>query len=211
MCQRFIEAGWLVSGCGRDRERLRSLNSEHPTTHRFDAVDIRDAGAVKAWADDVMQAGDPPDLLINNAAVINAPRPLWDVPVEEFARVIEINIGGMFHVLRAFLPAMIERRRGVIVNFSSGWGRSTAPEVAPYCATKWAVEGLTQALAQELPRGMAAVAFNPGIIDTDMLRCCWGGEAGQFPDADVWSQRAVPAILAVTASDNGRSVSAPGA
>jgi len=63
------------------------------------------------------------------------------------------------------VPAMVRRGQGVIVNFSSGWGRSTDAGVAPYCATKWAIEGLTQALAQELPPGMAAVPLNPGIIN----------------------------------------------
>lgn len=64
---------------------------------------------------------------------------------------------GVMHVVRAFLPAMIERRRGVVVNFSSGWGTSTSPYVASYCASKHAIEGLTGALAQELPEGLAAV------------------------------------------------------
>ena len=75
---------------------------------------------------------------------------------------------------------VVARRRGVIVNFSSGWGRSTAPEVAPYCATKWAIEGLTQALAEELPAGMAAVPLNPGIINTEMLQSCFGAGAAGY-------------------------------
>ena len=69
----------------------------------------------------------------------------------------------------------------MIVNFSSGWGRSVDAEVAPYCATKWAIEGLTQALARELPPGLCAVPLNPGVIDTDMLRSCFGGSAGGYP------------------------------
>jgi NAD(P)-dependent dehydrogenase (short-subunit alcohol dehydrogenase family) len=101
---------------------------------------------------------------------------------------------------------MIGRGRGVIVNMSSGWGRSTAPEVAPYCASKWAVEGLTKALAQELPAGLAAVAVNPGIIDTDMLRTCWAEEAGGFPAPAEWAQRAAPFLLGLSPSDNGRSL-----
>ena len=75
----------------------------------------------------------------------------------------------------------------MIVNFSSGWGRSTSAEVAPYCATKWAIEGLSQALAQELPKGMACVALNPGIIDTEMLRSCFGESAASYPDAAEWA------------------------
>ena len=104
----------------------------------------------------------------------NAGAPLWEVPGEEFDKLVDINIKGVARVIRAFVPAMVKRGSGVIVNFSSGWGRSTSPEVAPYCATKYAIEGLTLALAQELPHGMAAVPLNPGIIDTDMLRASFG-------------------------------------
>ena len=104
---------------------------------------------------------------------------------------------------------MLKRRSGVIVNFSSGWGRSTAAEVAPYCATKWAIEGLTQALAQELPPGMAAVPLNPGIINTDMLRSCFDGSATNYPGPDEWAKIAVPFLLKLGASDNGKPLTVP--
>jgi NAD(P)-dependent dehydrogenase (short-subunit alcohol dehydrogenase family) len=103
---------------------------------------------------------------------------------------------------------MIQAGRGVIVNFSSGWGRSTDAEVAPYCATKWAIEGLTQALAQELPPGLAAVSLNPGIINTDMLQSCFAGGANNFPTADEWAKTAVPFLLKINASNNGEQLSA---
>ena len=88
---------------------------------------------------------------MNNAATINRNAPLWKVPAEEFSRVIDVNVKGVVNVIRHLLPAMIERSHGVVVNFSSWWGRSGAAEVAPYCATKWAIEGLTRAMAAELP------------------------------------------------------------
>src|SRR5207302_9465479 len=127
-----------------------------------------------------------PDLLVNNAALVNDNAPLWEVPPDQFSRVIDVNIKGVYHVIRAFVPAMIRKGSGVIINFSSGWGRSTSPEVAPYCATKFAIEGLTQALAQELPEGLAAVPLNPGVIDTDMLRSCFGDSAGGYPKPEGW-------------------------
>ena len=104
---------------------------------------------------------------------------------------------------------MVKRKSGVIVNFSSGWGRSTDAEVAPYCATKWAIEGLTQALAQELPPGMATVPLNPGIINTDMLQSCFGGSASGYPTAEEWAKIAVPFLLKLGASDNGRPLTVP--
>ena len=123
---------------------------------------------------------------------MNTPAPLWEVPAEEIQSLVDVNIVGVANVIRHFVPSMVARKSGVIVNFSSGWGRSASPEVAPYCATKWAIEGLSQALAQELPEGMAAVAFNPGIIDTDMLRTAWGDGAGSYGKAEEWAERVVP-------------------
>ena len=121
-----------------------------------------------------------------------------------------MNIKGVANVIRAFVPAMVEAKRGVIVNLSSGWGRSTSPEVAPYCASKWAIEGLTKALAQELPAGMAAVPLNPGVINTEMLKTCFGESAASYPKAEEWARRAAPFILQLGAKDNGQSLSVPG-
>jgi NAD(P)-dependent dehydrogenase (short-subunit alcohol dehydrogenase family) len=95
----------------------------------------------------------------------------------------------------------------MVINFSSGWGRSTDAQVAPYCATKWAIEGLTQALAKELPAGMAAFAFNPGIIDTDMLQSCFGDSASKFDGPRKWAKRAVPFLLKLDSRENGKPLS----
>jgi NAD(P)-dependent dehydrogenase (short-subunit alcohol dehydrogenase family) len=209
MVARFVEAGWTVWGCSRSEGAIRELQMKYTGPHRFEAVDVADAAAVDAWGAELLTSGEAPDLLLNNAAIINPNAALWEVPPEEFSAVIDVNLKGVFHVLRTFVPAMIEHRRGVIVNFSSGWGRSTSPEVAPYCATKWGIEGLTSALAYELPKGLAAVALNPGIIDTDMLRSCFGSDASQYDDAEAWSRRAVPFLLSLTARDNGKSLDIP--
>ena len=101
---------------------------------------------------------------------------------------------------------MAKAGRGIIVNFSSGWGRSASPEVAPYCATKWAIEGMTQSLALELPEGLAAVPLNPGVINTDMLRSCFGPSAADFPSADEWATIAVPFLLQLSSKNNGQSM-----
>jgi NAD(P)-dependent dehydrogenase (short-subunit alcohol dehydrogenase family) len=81
--------------------------------------------------------------------------------------------------------------------------------VAPYCATKWAIEGLTQALAAELPDGMAAVPLNPGIIHTDMLASCFGEMASSYPTPEAWARTAVPFLLRLGPRDNGRPLTAP--
>src|SRR6266481_3283391 len=111
------------------------------------------------------------------------------------ARVLKSH--GPPNVVRHFVPAMVELKSGVIVNFSSGWGRSTNAEVAPYCDSKWGIEGVTQALAQELPTGMAAVALNPGIINTEMLQSCFGGSASGYASPSEWAKTAVPFLLKI--------------
>jgi NAD(P)-dependent dehydrogenase (short-subunit alcohol dehydrogenase family) len=204
---KFIALGHTVIGCGRSPGEIAALREEHGPPHQFAAVDVTRADQVQQWAEEVLARHGPPDLLLNNAAQMNVPAPLWQVPAEEFDRVIDVNIKGVVNVIRCFVPAMVEQRRGVIVNFSSGWGRSTAPEVAPYCATKWAIEGLTQALAQELPAGMAAVPLNPGIIDTAMLRTCFGASAASYPSPEEWCEQAVPYLLRLGPRDNGKALS----
>ena len=207
LAARFIEAGHLVIGCGRSADSIAEMKREYSEPHRFDVVDVADHQQVAAWAKSVLEYDRVPDLLINNAAIINRPAPLWKITAEEFQQIVNINIVGTANVIREFVPAMVQRRRGVIVNFSSGWGRSTSPEVASYCATKYAIEGLTSALAQELPSGMTAVALNPGIINTELLQSCWAEYAHQYPSPEEWSHQAAPCILQLEPSDNGRSLS----
>jgi len=207
MAAGFIERGHTIIGCARSQKAVARLTAQYPTPHRFDAVDVASDAEVAAWANSVLASHGPPDLLVNNAALVNANARLWEVPAEEFSHVIDVNVKGTYHVIRHFVPGMVARSKGVIVNFSSGWGRSTSPEVAPYCASKWAVEGLTQALAQELPEGMAAVPLNPGIIDTQMLRSCFGAGAASYPSPEQWAAKAVPFLLALGAKDNGTPLS----
>ena len=203
----YIANGHTVIGCGRSAEVL-NLRFEHPAPHDFSVVDVAEENKVALWAAKVLGgADDAPDLLINNAALMNTPAPLWEVPAREFNLLIDVNIKGVANVIRHFVPAMVKRGRGVIVNLSSGWGRSTSPEVAPYCASKYAIEGLTKALAQELPAGMAAVPLNPGVIDTDMLRQAWSDGAASYPKAQEWAKVAAPYILQLGPKDNGKSAS----
>ena len=211
MTEEFIRLGHTVIGCGRSEKEIIELQTQFQPPHDFDIVDVTDDKAVSAWSLEILEKHGAPDLLLNNAALINRNAPLWKVPAQEFSDVIDVNIKGVANVIRHFVPAMIKQGRGVIVNFSSGWGRSTDAEVAPYCATKWAIEGLTQSLAQELPGGMATVPLNPGIIDTDMLRSTFGGSASSYPAPRDWAKVAVPFLLKINPGDNGKQLTVPGA
>ncbi|QDT95846.1 SDR family oxidoreductase [Gimesia aquarii] len=209
MVDGLIEAGHTVIGCGRSRERIDELSKQYGSPHQFSVVNIADNNAVGSWAKSTLDQFGPPNLLINNAALINENAPLWEVPTEDFDAVIDVNIKGPTNTIRHFLPAMIERQTGVVVNFSSGWGRSASAEVAAYCATKWAVEGLTLSLAQELPRGMAAIPLNPGVINTSMLQSCFGSQAAHYPTAEEWAETAVPFLLSLSAKHNGQQLTVP--
>jgi NAD(P)-dependent dehydrogenase (short-subunit alcohol dehydrogenase family) len=209
MTEEFIRLGHTVLGCGRSEKGIAQLQKQFPPPNDFAAVDVASDEQVAAWAKRILKSHGAPDLLLNNAGLINRSAKLWEIGADEFSRVIDVNIKGVANIIRCFVPAMVARRAGVIVNFSSGWGRSTDAEVAPYCATKWAIEGLTQALAQELPPGMAAVPLNPGIINTDMLRSCFGGSAASYPMPPEWAKIAVPFLLKFGPSDNGKPLNVP--
>ena len=210
MTEKFIELGHTVVGCARSSESVEKLNQKYSAPHHFTCLDVTNDEQVKAWTTEILAKNEAPDLLINNAGVVNHLAPLWNVSNEEFSQVIDVNIKGTANVIRHFVPAMIARKSGIIVNFSSGWGRSTSPEVAPYCASKWAIEGLTRSLAQELPAGMAAVPLNPGIIHTDMLEICFREDAASYTSVKAWVQKSVPFLLKLKPSDNGMPLTVPG-
>ena len=210
MAEEFIRLRHTVLGCGRSGKEIDRLRKAHGAPHDFYPVDVASDTAVKSWASLVLTSHGVPDLIVNNAGVINANARLWEIEAREFDEVMNTNLRGVANIIRHFVPAMVERKSGVIINMSSGWGRSADAEVAPYCATKWAVEGLTQSLSQELPSGMAAVALNPGIINTDMLRSCFGGGASSYPSPEEWARVAVPFLLKIGPGDNGRPLNVPG-
>ena len=207
MLKELVAAGRTVAGCGRNAGHIETLRREYPAPHLFASVDVSDDVQVSNWAVHILNTVGVPDLLINNAALVNKNAPLWEIQASEFDGLASVNINGVANVIRHFVPAMVKINHGVIVNFSSGWGRSASAGVAPYCATKWAIEGLTKALAQELPQGMAAVPLNPGIIDTDMLRISFGNEAGAYESPERWAVRAVRKILALGPRESGKSLS----
>ncbi len=205
----FGRAGHQVLGCGRSADPA-AVGDWPGGPHELAAVDVGDDAAVAAWAADLIDRHGPPDLLINNAALMLANAPLWSVSAADMEQIVRVNVLGLTNVIRHFAPSMVARDAGVIVNFSSYWGRSVSPEVAPYCATKWAVEGLTRALAQELPKKMAAVPLNPGIIDTDMLRTSFGPQAAGYIAPDAWALVAAPYILSLGPAQSGKPQTVPG-
>lgn len=200
----FAQQGHRVAGCARSETAIAQMRESFSDSHHFSVVDLTSDSAVQGWIETVEAQWGVPDLVINNASIINENAPLWEVPFDEFEQLMKINVIGVFSVIRHVLPSMMERGTGVIANMSSGWGRSVSADVAAYCASKWAIEGMSQALAQDLPDGMAVVPVNPGVINTEMLQSCFGASAKDAPTPAQWVQSAAPFFLGLGPEDNGQ-------
>ncbi|MEK9773650.1 MAG: SDR family NAD(P)-dependent oxidoreductase [Opitutae bacterium] len=205
MAQEFSARGWKIAGGARSADLLDEISQQIHTQCLLTPMDVTDPASVEFLARKVEEKFGAPDLLVNNAGLINHNAPLIQVSPEEFASVLTVNLSGIHNMIRAFVPMMEKRGQGIIANFSSYWGQSTAPEVGPYCASKWGVEGLTRSLSQELPAGLAAVAFNPGVINTDMLRSTFGKQASAYPSPAEWAVDAVNRLEKLSLGDNGKT------
>ena len=206
MAIEFHARGWKIAGGARDADALEKLKQKIGVTSFFHPFDVSRSTEVENFAIMVEKNLGIPDLLVNNAGVINQNAPLTKISAAEFASVLAVNLGGIHNMIRSFVPRMEKQGHGIIANFSSYWGQSTAPEVGPYCASKWGVEGLTRSLAQELPSGLVTVAFNPGIIDTEMLRSCFGEGASAHEKPTDWAKHAVDRMVNIGLSDNGQTI-----
>ncbi len=210
LAKQFIQQGWRVAGCGTSAKAIAGLQKEYDKDHAFSVVDVTDNNAVKKWAHQVEATLGAPTILINNAGIINNLAPLWKIPSSEFNNVMAINVNGVFNVLQHFIPIMLQAKKGLIINISSNGGKKGEAEFAPYCASKFAIEGLTQSLAQELPEGLTVVSVDPGGgINTDMLKQIYPENAADYPNPDVWAKKAVPYLMSISAQDNGKSLIIP--
>jgi 2-hydroxycyclohexanecarboxyl-CoA dehydrogenase len=133
-------------------------------------ADVTDRAAVDAALDAIRAQLGPVTVLVNAAGLERFKR-FTDITFEDWQRVIDVNLNGVFHCIQAVLPDMIEAGWGRIVNISSSSTHSGQPFMSPYVAAKSAVNGLTKSLALEYgPSGITVNAVPPGFIDTPMLR-----------------------------------------
>lgn len=205
----FAKQGWKVAGCGRSLEMIQELQNADGPEHVFSVVDVTNEASVASWANEISEKIGAPTILINNAALINHPNVLWKVAPSEFSKIMETNVIGVFNVLHHFIPLMIKQEKGLIVNISSSSGVEGDKEFAPYCTSKFAIEGLTQSLAQELPTGLFVVSLDPGGISTDMLYTAYQETANDYPSPEQRAKLIVPYILNINSKDNGKHLIAP--
>jgi NAD(P)-dependent dehydrogenase (short-subunit alcohol dehydrogenase family) len=159
-----------LSGLGRaSAERLAADGVRVVTLDVADGadvvVDIADPAAV---ADAAASIG-PVDILVNSAGIVGPNKPFWEITDAEWARTFAVNVHGTFHLCRAFVPGMVERGWGRVVNFASIAGKDGNPNMAAYSATKAAVIGLTKSIGKELATtGVLVNAIAPAVIATPM-------------------------------------------
>ncbi len=194
--------GARVVGCARDAAKLDSLREESGGKVAVIAADLATAGEGERVAAHAIEELGGLDLLVNNAGVINEPGKVAEIPMAEWRRVLEVNVFGLLETLRVALPEL-EKSRGAAVNLSSYWGRHGASSFGPYCASKFAVEGISQAAAADHPN-VTVVALGPGMVDTEMLGVAMlGGDTSSSPSPADAARRFVAFARALDASKSG--------
>jgi NAD(P)-dependent dehydrogenase (short-subunit alcohol dehydrogenase family) len=134
------------------------------------ALDVDSDQSVEQAVKTILAQGSQIDVLVNNAGVERAGS-IEELPMEAFRQTMETNYFGALRCIRAVLPGMREARNGCIINITSVAGRIAVSPLAPYAASKFALEALSEALAQEVkPFDIRVAVVEPGIIDTPMAR-----------------------------------------
>ena len=165
------------------------------------AADVGDPRALDAAVAKVERSLGPVDVLVNDAGIALR-RPVAEMSDEDWDRVLAVNLNGPFYLARRCVPGMAERRWGRVVNVSSISGRLGTAGMTAYCASKWGLNGFTQALAAEVKeRNVLVAAVLPGSVDTEMLKGSgWEPEMGPDEVARVVTFLCVEAPLAMSGS-----------
>lgn len=167
----FAEHGAKVVVCGRRLEPIKEtvwlINKRGG-----DAValpcDVRESADVSLMVETVLQQFNKIDILVNNAGIADA-KPIMDTAEEEWDKMLDTNLKGIFLCCKGVLPSMVEASKGLILNVSSILGKKGIANFGAYSASKFGVIGLTQALAAELkPRGIRFYTVCPGATYTDL-------------------------------------------
>jgi NAD(P)-dependent dehydrogenase (short-subunit alcohol dehydrogenase family) len=171
MAMALAEAGATVALVARSGELLEKVKAEIEgqggKAHAL-VADVREEAEVTRMAGQVRDAAGAPGILINNAG-INLRKPLHEFSLEEWHRVIETNLDSAFLCSRAFVPGMIEKKFGRVINIASTMAHVALAHRTAYCTSKFGLLGMTKALALELaPHGITANAISPGPFATEM-------------------------------------------
>jgi 3-oxoacyl-[acyl-carrier protein] reductase len=187
IAKKLAENGFDIIICGRNKDTIAQVVAEIKSTGRNAfgfRCDMTKPSQIKALVKRAAKIGVP-DVLVNDAGVAFR-KNLLDNEQEEIDAMIDVNLRGLICCTKEFLPKMLERGRGIIVNISSGAGKAGFPELAVYCATKFGVIGFTESLAREVEKeGVRVYAICPGDTETDMWRSLYPGERATYLPEDV--------------------------
>lgn len=169
---RFARGGYFVGLSDVDERGLRALADEIGSRScSFSVADVSRRDAIeRAIAEFGARTGGVMDVLFGNAGILRMGS-FADIPVEEYERMVSINVLGVVYGVRASLPLLARGERPTVVTMSSASAQYGTPEMAVYSATKFFVRGLTEALELELePKGIRVCDVAPGYVDTEMVR-----------------------------------------
>lgn len=169
LAEEVLRRGGKVIATARSLEKVADLEAKYPGQAKAYALDVTDAAQVASVVAQATYCFSPVDVLVNNAGY-GVTGAIEEVSEDEFLPMFETNVFGLIRVTKAFLPKMRERGSGHIVNLSSVGGLIGMPGWGYYNATKFAVEGFSQALAGEMePLGIRVTVVEPGAFRTDFL------------------------------------------
>ncbi len=170
----FAHRGARLALLGRASEGHRQTvrDCEALDAEVFSAdCDVSDAAAIERNAAAIVSQLGAPDVVLNNAGLlVRGPR-VHELSLQQWQRVMQINVTAPFLFCRAFLPAMLARGSGRFLHMASVSGTIACPNAAAYGSSKWALIGFSKSLAAELRgSGLQSIAILPGSVDTDMLK-----------------------------------------
>ena len=169
LAEEVLKAGGKVIATARNLDKVADLEQKYPGKAKAFALDVTDYAQVASVAAQANASYGPVDVLVNNAGYGLAGA-IEEVTEDEFMPMFNTNVFGLIKVTQAFLPYLRRQRSGHILNLSSIGGLVSTPGMGYYNATKYAVEGLTEALAQEVaPLGIHVTLIEPGPFRTDFL------------------------------------------
>lgn len=164
--------GVNVAIMGRDEKALEEAKSEIAETGvEVIAVsaDVSDEAGVQAAVKEVNETFDSIDILINNAGMMGS-GPFLESRAEDFEKMMQVNVFGMYHMLKAVLPGMVEQKSGDVVNIASVSGLRSGPGGSLYSATKFAVIGMTEGLLKEMrPHNIRVSYLTPSAVNTSLI------------------------------------------
>lgn len=203
----FARRGLSVALVGNPGERLEAAAAEVRAlgvVARAFACDVSIAAEVERVAGSVLGSLGVPRVVVNNAGIVRRGRLVQETAIDDWDRVIAVNLRGPFLISRAFLPAMLASGRGRFVHVASISSTIGCPGAASYAASKWGLVGFAKSLAEELRgTGLQSIALLPGSVDTDMLQ--GSGFAPQMSPEDV-AEMIVHAALDAPAALTGSAV-----